>query len=97
MSLYACGVLGDRFNQRIVLTFGLVGMAVLYVILALIGFYDVTNYAAFYIILSGMGLLNATLLPCMIDINSNWFPKKSRGLLIGLWMSCNNFGNIVGS
>jgi sugar phosphate permease len=72
-------------------------MAIVYLVLALVGFFDVTNQACFYIVLSSMGILNATLLPCMISINGNWFPKKSRGLIVGLWATCNNFGNIVGS
>ena len=87
ISLYVCGILGDTFNQRIVLTSGLTGMAVLYSILAVIAFTDVLSPAPFYIVLSGMGLLNSTLLTCMIDINSNLFPKNTRGLLIVLWMS----------
>jgi len=72
-------------------------MGVLYFVLALVGFYDITNQAYFYVVLSGIGTLNATLLPCMISINGNWFPKKSRGFIVGFWMSCNNFGNITGS
>jgi sugar phosphate permease len=28
---------------------------------------------------------------------SNWFPKKNRGFLVGLWSSCGNLGNIIGS
>ena len=97
ISLYVCGVLGDQYNQRYVLTIGYIGMGVLYFVLALVGFYDITNQAYFYVVLSGIGTLNATLLPCMISINGNWFPKKSRGFIVGFWMSCNNFGNITGS
>ena len=26
----------------------------------------------------------------------HWFPKKNRGLIVGFWATCNNFGNIVG-
>ena len=26
----------------------------------------------------------------------NWFPKKNRGFIVGLWATCNNFGNIAG-
>jgi sugar phosphate permease len=26
----------------------------------------------------------------------NWFPKKNRGFIVGLWATCNNFGNILG-
>ena len=95
-SLYICGVLGDNYNQRKVLTFGMTCMSICYFLLSLLGFFDVTNQVPFYLILSMIGTFNAFLLPCMISINGNWFAKKSRGLLIGVWMSCNNFGNIVG-
>ena len=26
----------------------------------------------------------------------NWFPKKNRGFIVGLWATCNTFGNIAG-
>jgi len=97
MSLYVCGVLGDNYNQRYVLTIGYCGMTLLYAVLSLAGFFDITNQAFFYAVLSGIGLLNATLLPCMISINGNWTPKKSRGFIVSLWATCNNFGNIMGS
>ena len=96
ISLYVCGVIGDNFNQRKVLTLGMTCMATCYFLLSLLGFYDVTNQVPFYIILGLIGTFNAFLLPCMISINGNWFAKKSRGLIIGVWMSCNNFGNIIG-
>jgi OPA family glycerol-3-phosphate transporter-like MFS transporter 3 len=27
---------------------------------------------------------------------ANWFPKKNRGFLVGLWATCPNVGNIIG-
>ena len=32
----------------------------------------------------------------MIAIMGNWFPKKNRGFIVGMWATCNNFGNIAG-
>lgn len=29
-------------------------------------------------------------------ILSAWIPKKHRGLILSIWASCNNFGNIIG-
>jgi sugar phosphate permease len=43
-----------------------------------------------------IGIFNAFLLPCFIAIMGNWFPKKNRGFVVGLWATCNNFGNIAG-
>jgi sugar phosphate permease len=34
--------------------------------------------------------------PVFISILGAWFPKSNRGLVISLWASANNFGNIVG-
>ncbi len=25
-----------------------------------------------------------------------WFPKRTRGAVVGFWATCNNFGNIAG-
>ncbi len=96
ISLYVCGVLGDNYNQRKVLTLGMSGMATCYMLLSLLGFFDVTHQAPFYIVLMLIGSFNAFLPPSMISIVGNWFAKKQRGLIVGVWMSCNNFGNIVG-
>jgi sugar phosphate permease len=32
----------------------------------------------------------------MIALMGSWFPKKNRGFIVGLWATCNNFGNIAG-
>jgi len=54
------------------------------------------NQPYFIVIMALIGTLNALLWPCFISILGVWFPKKSRGLLAGLWATCNNFGNILG-
>jgi MFS family permease len=55
-----------------------------------------TSQPYFYFVQIFIGIFNAFLLPCMIDIMGNWFPKKNRGFIVGLWATCNNFGNILG-
>jgi sugar phosphate permease len=65
-------------------------------LLGLPGFFDITSQAYFYFAKSIIGIFNALLFPSMVAILGNWISKKNRGLLIGLWATCNNFGNIVG-
>lgn len=55
-----------------------------------------TSQAYFYFVQIFIGIFNAFLLPCFISIMANWFPKKNRGFIVGLWATCNNFGNIAG-
>ena len=43
-----------------------------------------------------MGVFNSFLFPNFVSIMSNWFSRKNRGFLIGLWATANNVGNIVG-
>ena len=95
--LYILGVLGDRYDSRKILSIGLFTMSIWYLMLALLGFYDATNHAYYYIVLILTGISNAFLLPTFITINGNWFPIATRGLLASKWQSCNNIGNIVGA
>ena len=43
-----------------------------------------------------IGVFNSVAFPTFVSIMANWIPKKNRGLVVGLWATCNNFGNIVG-
>ena len=55
-----------------------------------------TSYFFYYIIFIAIGMFNSILFPNFISVLGNWFSKKHRGVLIGLWATCNNTGNIVG-
>lgn len=94
--LYICGIIGDSYNQRLVLSGTLAALTIMFSLLSLPGFLDITSQPYFYCVQILIGVFNAFLFPCMIAIMGNWFPKKNRGFIVGMWATCNNFGNIVG-
>ena len=94
--LFICGMMGDSFDQRKLLTGALGGLAICFALLGLPGSLNWYNSPYFVVIMMAIGILNAFLWPCFISILGLWFPKKSRGFLAGLWATCNNSGNIVG-
>ena len=89
-------MLGDSFNPRKVLTLAYAELSIFFLLQGLAGMFNITNQAYFYFVSIGIGAGNAVLPPTFIGILGNWFAKKNRGFLVGFWMSCNNFGNIVG-
>jgi len=89
-------MLGDSYNPRIVLTLAYIELSIFYLFQGFAGIFDITNQAYFYFVSIGIGAGNAVLPPTFIGILGNWFEKKNRGFLVGFWMSCNNFGNIIG-
>ncbi|CDW80091.1 sugar phosphate exchanger 3 [Stylonychia lemnae] len=94
--MYIGGILGDQYNQRIVLTIAYLVLSVAYLLQGLAGILDISNQAYFYFVSILIGAFNSLLPPTFIGIMGNWFPKKNRGLIVGFWATCNNFGNIVG-
>ena len=44
-----------------------------------------------------MGIVNAFIVVSLLLVISNWFPRKNRGLIVGLWATYQNVGNIIGS
>jgi len=94
--LYICGVAGDRFNPRLILTMAFIGIGVFYALLSLGGFFEITSQIYYYPVFIGIGVFNSFLFPSCVAVLGQWFPKKSRGIFVGSWASCNNFGNIIG-
>ena len=43
-----------------------------------------------------LGLVQSMCFPSFIHIVANWFSKKNRGIVAGLFCTCVNVGNIVG-
>ena len=94
--MYASGILGDRFDQRKIIAFGYCGLSVCFMLQAIGGFYHVTSHSFYYIVFIFIGLFNSLMFPNFISVLGNWFTKKHRGLIIGMWATCNNMGNIIG-
>lgn len=96
IALYAGGVIGDIFDLRKLLSgaFALLGLA--YFILGLGGHYEVESLLYYYLTFFLIGLFSSILWPSMIHMLGNWFAKKNRGLIIGVWATCANIGNIIG-
>uniref|UniRef100_A0A8C1D872 Sugar phosphate exchanger 3 n=1 Tax=Cyprinus carpio carpio TaxID=630221 RepID=A0A8C1D872_CYPCA len=98
VGLYISGVIGDRFNLRYVLSFGLCGSAVTEFVFGTLTewlqFYNVYFYCFLWVI---NGLLQSTVWPCVVAIMGNWFGKSGRGFVFGLWSACASVGNILGA
>lgn len=94
--LYVCGIIGDRYNPRYLLTLAWAGIGVFFALLGLGGFSELTSQYYYFPMFIGIGAFNSLLFPNCVPVLSNWFPKRTRGLILGFWASCNNCGNLVG-
>ncbi|XP_033648104.1 sugar phosphate exchanger 3-like [Asterias rubens] len=97
VGLFISGMLGDRLDLRKVLGGGMCLSAVtIFMFGSLsewISLYNKAYYIIFWIL---NGLLQGTGWPALIAVMGNWF-TESRGLVFGLWTSCQSVGNILGS
>lgn len=97
IGMYFAGHLGDRMNLRIFLTVGMIGTGVF------TSFFGVAywgNFHSFYYFLAmqmAAGLFQSTGWPSVVAVVGNWFGKKKRGLIMGIWNAHTSVGNITGS
>lgn len=97
LSMYAAGHLADRLHVGVFLTLGMLGSAC-FVGLFGMGFWLDIHSVWFYLgVQMAQGAFQATGWPCVVAIVSNWFGKRKRGLLMGLWNAHTSLGNICGS
>ncbi|KAF3433144.1 hypothetical protein FNV43_RR24246 [Rhamnella rubrinervis] len=97
LGMYFSGHLGDRMNLRIFLTVGMVGTGV-FTSLFGVGYWgNIHSFYYFLIVQMLAGLFQSTGWPSVVAVVGNWFGKKKRGLIMGIWNAHTSLGNITGS
>lgn len=97
IGMYFSGHVGDRMNLRIFLTIGMVGTG-LFTALFGVGYWANIHFFYYYLIVQMLaGLFQSTGWPSVVAVVGNWFGKKKRGLIMGIWNAHTSLGNITGS
>ncbi|KAM0934330.1 putative ABC-type glycerol 3-phosphate transporter [Dioscorea sansibarensis] len=95
--MYFAGHLGDRVDLRILLTVGMVGTG-LFTTLFGVGYWLNVHSFSFYLVIQLLaGLFQSTGWPSVVGVVGNWFGKRKRGLIMGIWNAHTSMGNIAGS
>lgn len=95
--MYLAGHLGDRLDLRVVLTFGMIGTG-LFTCMFGIGYWLNIHSFYYYLVIQMMaGLFQSSGWPSVVAVMGNWFGKKKRGLIMGVWNAHTSIGNISGS
>ncbi|PPD75245.1 hypothetical protein GOBAR_DD27839 [Gossypium barbadense] len=95
--MYVAGHLGDTLDLRLFLTTGMIGSGIF---VGLFGMGYFWNIHVFWFYLSMQmvaGLFQATGWPSVVAVIGNWFGKRKRGLIMGIWNAHTSVGNISGS
>ncbi|GAV67604.1 MFS_1 domain-containing protein [Cephalotus follicularis] len=97
MGMYVAGHLGDNLDLRLFLTSGMIGSGI-FVGLFGMGYFWNIHVFWFYLVMQMIaGLFQATGWPSVVAVIGNWFGKRKRGLIMGVWNAHTSVGNISGS
>ncbi|XP_052208687.1 putative glycerol-3-phosphate transporter 4 [Diospyros lotus] len=97
LGLYVAGHLGDTLDLRLFLTIGMIGSGI-FVGLFGMGYFWNIHFFWFYLVMQMVsGLFQATGWPSVVAVMGNWFGKRKRGLIMGVWNAHTSVGNISGS
>lgn len=95
--MYFSGHVGDRMDLRVFLTAGMVGTG-LFTSLFGLGYWANIHIFYYYLVVQMLaGLFQSTGWPSVVAVVGNWFGKKKRGLIMGIWNAHTSVGNITGS
>ncbi|XP_071706083.1 putative glycerol-3-phosphate transporter 4 [Rutidosis leptorrhynchoides] len=97
LGMYVAGHLGDTLDLRLFLTTGMVGSGIFVVLFGMGYFWDVHRFWYFLSMQMLAGLFQATGWPSVVAVIGNWFGKRRRGLIMGIWNAHTSVGNISGS
>ena len=89
--------LGDRYNKNRLIFIMYTLIAIVQLALAFMGHgTDTPSQWPFYLIKALDGTFQSFAWPVNFAILCNWFPRKGRGLLIGIWATNPSLGDIFG-
>ncbi|XP_019857467.1 PREDICTED: glucose-6-phosphate exchanger SLC37A2-like [Amphimedon queenslandica] len=95
--MIASGFIADRVNLRYFLTAGMMGCGILVGLLGVSYFAGIHFLPFFIIVQVFVGIFESTGWPAIVAVMGNWFGKKNRGLLMGIWNAHTSVGNMLGN
>uniref|UniRef100_A0A7N1A037 Major facilitator superfamily (MFS) profile domain-containing protein n=1 Tax=Kalanchoe fedtschenkoi TaxID=63787 RepID=A0A7N1A037_KALFE len=95
--MYFAGHIGDRVNLRIFLAIGMIGTGVFTSLFGVGYWANIHSFYYFLVLQMLAGLFQSTGWPSVVAVVGNWFGKKKRGLIMGVWNAHTSVGNITGS
>ncbi|TVU28917.1 hypothetical protein EJB05_20455 [Eragrostis curvula] len=97
IGMFFVGHIGDRVDLRILLTVGMVGTGLFTAAFGAGYWLDIHSFYYFLGIQLIAGLFQSTGWPSVVAVVGNWFGKRRRGLIMGIWNAHTSVGNISGS
>lgn len=102
LAIYAVGMffvghIGDRVDLRILLTIGMIGTGCFTAAFGAGYWLNIHSFYYFLGIQLMAGLFQSTGWPSVVAVVGNWFGKRKRGLIMGIWNAHTSVGNILGS
>jgi sugar phosphate permease len=97
IGLFISGILGDNYPIRIIVPIGYMIVASMIVMISFGGTWGITSVYYYIVFFSISGLCQSISLASFVAVMGNWFAKDSRGLIFGIWCTCQNMGNIGGN
>lgn len=97
LGMYFSGHIGDRMDLRVFLTIGMVGSGIFVALFGMGYWWNIHNFYFFLVMQMVAGLFQATGWPSVVAVVGNWFGKRKRGLIMGIWNAHTSVGNICGS
>ncbi|KAL5183919.1 putative glycerol-3-phosphate transporter 4 [Glycine soja] len=97
MGMYVAGHLGDSLDLRLFLTTGMVGSGIFVSLFGMGYFWNMHSFLFYLSMQMIAGMFQATGWPSVVAVIGNWFGKRKRGLIMGVWNAHTSVGNISGS
>jgi MFS transporter, OPA family, solute carrier family 37 (glycerol-3-phosphate transporter), member 1/2 len=95
--MFFAGHLGDRVDLRILLTIGMIGTGLFTAAFGAGYWFNIHNFYYFLGMQMISGLFQSSGWPSVVAVVGNWFGKRKRGLIMGIWNAHTSVGNISGS
>ncbi|KAK7330819.1 hypothetical protein VNO77_25022 [Canavalia gladiata] len=97
LGMYVAGHLGDTLDLRLFLTSGMVGSGIFMGLFGMGYFWNIHEFWFYLSMQMIAGMFQATGWPSVVAVIGNWFGKRKRGLIMGIWNAHTSVGNISGS
>ncbi|THD19969.1 MFS transporter OPA family solute carrier family 37 (Glycerol-3-phosphate transporter) member 1/2 [Fasciola hepatica] len=91
------GYIAERTDLRMFLAVGMFISGLMNVAFACAYYLDIHSYTYFMVVQVLSGIFQASGWPAVVTLMGNWWGKRRRGFIMGMWNAHTSIGNILGS